>query len=459
MIDIFCISAGQFVSKKKNSVFSRKHRYLNYGLLKLASILGEHSYHPIVIHGLFESPASTLEICNRLGINDHNKPILLSIPSFFALDWAKEFSQLVKAFNPNRKIIVGGRWVVNSNEKWFKTYLDVDFVVPGLVGAEIVNIVDAYTQIESKGAKHSSSENPSANTVINYSYLHDRHLFQPSIEVSNGCGMGCAFCEERNLPLSKLKPAHIVAKEMESLAMDDGLIEMSPYLESSMFVATKAWAEDLFNERGARGVSTSWRVESRVDKLKVNNIQQLANAGLKVIDLGLESASHAQLIRMKKTDNPSKYLSAASDLIRASYDNGIWVKINILLYAGETNRSIDETMSWIDKNRNYLKGVSVGPVIVYGIDGESSRFVEEMSAYGASIATSEIFGVTCLNLSEEISYEHSLVLSQKISSEFMSAKDFYDLKSFSYFARDYKYSDFLSDIELGEHDEYSFGRD
>ena len=44
MNDIFCISAGQLVTKKKNAVFSRKHRYLNYGLLSIASELKNGGY-------------------------------------------------------------------------------------------------------------------------------------------------------------------------------------------------------------------------------------------------------------------------------------------------------------------------------------------------------------------------------------------------------------------------------
>ena len=108
------------------------------------------------------------------------------------------------------------------------------------------------------------------------------------------------------------------------------------------------------------------------------------------------------------------------------------------------------------KIKNHLKGVSVGPVIIYGMNGESSRFIQEVSEYGASTIDSEVKGITHLNLSEEIDFHKSLELSKEISCEFMSAKDFFDLKSFSYFSRDYKYSNFLNDIELVTQEEVSF---
>ncbi len=198
MPNIFCISAGQLDSKKKNSTFSRKHRYLNYGLLKLASILGKHDYNPIVIHGLFEKPAHTLELCKLLKIDDNTNPILLSIPSFFALEWAKEFSNQVKVFLPTKKIIVGGRWVVGNNKEWLKSYLNVDLVIPGLVDMEILDIISTLSQRN----KYTAVSSQGIDTRIDYRYLYERHLFQPSIEVSNGCGMGCSFCEEKDIKLS-----------------------------------------------------------------------------------------------------------------------------------------------------------------------------------------------------------------------------------------------------------------
>ena len=290
LYDIFCISAGQLQSKKKNSIFSRKHRYLNYGLLRIASTLGRSGYSPIVIHGLFESPEFVLHICEKQGIRNSSSPILLFVPSFFALEWARMFSVLVRRYYPEKLIIVGGRWVIGNNAMWIKSHLGVDFVVPGLVGDNILSIVTSQSACMSKPITSKAQQRNS--TTIEYNYLHDKDLFQPSIEVSTGCGMGCSFCEEKDIKLSKLKNAQIVAEEMFSIGKASKFIEASPYLESSLFVAKKAWAEQLYIEREKRGVSCKWRVETRVDKLKAQNIPALAKAGLKVIDLGLESGSH-----------------------------------------------------------------------------------------------------------------------------------------------------------------------
>ena len=268
--------------------------------------------------------------------------------------------------------------------------------------------------------------------------------------------MGCSFCEEKSIPLSKLKRASLVASEMKSIQTEDKLIKISPYLEASMFVATESWATDLFVQRDLLGVDSLWRIESRVDKLKPKNIPSLSRAGLKVIDLGLESASHIQLERMNKTNNPKKYLESASELIKIAYDNDVWVKINILLSPGETYESIDETLFWLRKMERYIKGVSVGPVIVYGNDLDTRGYLEEIEKYESKTVASGLNGITYLDLSNEIKHEKSLFLSKIISREFMSGKDYFDLKSFSYFARDYRYSDFLFDTKDISQNEVSF---
>ncbi|AEG00369.1 B12-binding domain-containing radical SAM protein [Methylomonas methanica] len=445
MYDIFCISAGQFQSKKKNSVFSNKHRYLNYGLLGIASTLGRSGYNPIVIHGLFDPPSTILNICEQYGISGTRNPILLSIPSFFALEWARTLSALIKEYYPNKTIIVGGRWVIGNQDQWIKSYLGVDLVIPGLVGANILDIVTSMNKFSTMASATKFRSNNS--TTIEYRHLHEKDLFQPSIEVSTGCGMGCSFCEEKDIKLSKLKPATIVAEEMLAINKSSAFVEATPYLESSMFIATREWAEQLYAERQKRGISCNWRVETRVDKLNARNIPTLAKAGLKVVDLGLESASLKQLERMNKTNNPKSYLTTASELIQTAYDNGIWVKVNVLLYAGETSALIDETVDWLSSIRKAIKGVSAGPVIVYGLPSDREVFIKELEGLGATAIDTDVIGVTNISPSSTIDYEASIEISKNICREFMDSRDYYDLKSFSYFSRDYTYQEFQRDIE------------
>lgn len=186
-----------------------------------------------------------------------------------------------------------------------------------------------------------------------------------------------------------------------------------------------------------RGINFSWRTESRVDTIRTKHIPILARAGLKVLDLGLESASPIQLKTMNKTSNPQSYLEKASRLIKQCHEYGIAVKVNLLLTAGETKSTINHTLDWLNNHRSFITGLSVGPVIVFGWDVDNEEYMNQLSASGASSSHSPTTGIKHLNLSKEISYEKSIALSNEISREFMSAEDYFYLKSFSYFSRYY----------------------
>ena len=148
-------------------------------------------------------------------------------------------------------------------------------------------------------------------------------------------------------------------------------------------------------------------------------------------------------------------MQKASDLLRAAYEADIEVKINLLLTAGESFESIEETTTWLDQHNSFIKGVSVGPVIMYGWPSCTKRYIDSLLEYGTTISHSPVHGIIHLNLSNEIDYERSMKISNEIGRRYMTAEDYFFLKSFSYYSRDYKYNDFVSDILEFDHD-YGF---
>ncbi|TGO02923.1 hypothetical protein PN36_16300 [Candidatus Thiomargarita nelsonii] len=452
---IFCISAGQLIVKKTDNKISRRNRYLNYGLLSLATILKQEGWNPVQIHGHFESPSITLQKCISLGFNYSSLPLLISVPSFYAISWLNEFIELVKESNPKVKIILGGRWVIGNRKDLMKKAVPkADIVVAGIADSIITQI------IRSDSSCHPINLSIKSNQInqypsLDYSLLVERHLYQPSIEVARGCGMGCSFCQEKDEKLLPLKAPQVLIEEIKSTIIRDELTEMTPYFEASMFVPNGKWVDEFQLLRNKYNLEFKWRAEGRVDAINSKHIKKLAQTGLKVLDLGLESASLQQLTRMSKTKNPEKYLFRASDLIKNAYVHNINIKVNILLSAGENEETISETLDWLEKHREYIKGVSVGPVIVFGWSSNTKEYIKELARYGASISHSPALGITHLNLSDEIDYEKSIMISKEISRQFMGAEDYFYLKSFSYFSRDYRYEDFLADIS-SEKSDYSF---
>jgi len=450
MHKIICISAGQLSTKKANNRLNRRNQYLNYGLLSLASVLKRSGLAPVVIHGHFSASGETVQTALAYGLAESKFPVLLSIPSFYAVAWAREFIREVKEMLPSQKIIVGGRWVIGNQPDLLKAILpDADLVIPGLAEDRIIELVTGAKPVHFRGTLGPSN----LSSHLDYNLLHRRERYQPSIEIARGCGMGCSFCQEKDEKLQRLKPPEVLAEELQSTLLRDGLIEMTPYFETSMFVPTARWANDLRAAFNQREMNVKWRTEGRVDSIKASLIPALATTGLSVIDLGLESASPTQLLRMKKTRDPAKYLDRASQLLVTCAENKVRVKVNILLYAGENDDTIAATLDWLEKHRECIYGVSASPVIIFGWPNESDAYLNSLAQYGASWEHSPMTGVTHINLSERVNYEDSLELARMISRRFMRAGRYYKLKSFSYFPRDYGFEDFLADMvhEAGSH--------
>lgn len=436
---MFCISAGQLVTKKADHTIHRKNRYLNYGLLSLATILKNNGFETIQIQGGFDAPNDTFDTSIAEGLMTSDYPILISIPSFYAISWVNSFINLIKTALPQKKVIIGGRWVIDGEVTLMKELVPLaDIIFPGTAEEHILKLI-------TNNPLKSSQEN--FNNQLDFSLLHQRHLYQPNLEVSRGCGMGCNFCQEKDERLTNLKSPEIIVSESYKTILFDNLIPMNLYFEASLFASKEGWIDELIKHRYHTGQNFKWRTEARVDSIRVSHLKKLKLAGLEVIDLGLESADFNQLINMNKTKRPEKYLSQASRIIEEAHRNDIKVKVNVLLFAGENDESITSTMDWLDKHSDAITGVSVGPVIVFGWPNKIKPYLNDLSTLGASVSHQPITGITHLDLSSTIDYKSSIDISTMIGQRYTTSEDYFYLKSFSYFARNYTFEQFNSDCK------------
>ena len=458
------VSAGMLRPKKHDNAVARLHLYLNYGLLSLASVVDRSGLTACVHHGRFSSPYDFVMSLAKGGVLETQFSLFLSLPSTYAIPWAQEFCRLAKLLYPCLKIIVGGRWVIGSEASWISQKLpQASLFVYGTAEDRVLELLnyENWPRIHSTSRSFSLLPEPPLLSLpdLNYLVMPDFREFQPSLELSRGCGLGCSFCLEKASPLGTMRTPQHTVEALGLYTAVYGTPYIHPYFESSYFRPTMSWSREFRDLYKNEGLGIQWRCETRVDGLSPEILSNLAQTGLKVVDLGLESASATQLLRMRKTSKPTVYLQRASTFLRECKSLGIWAKVNVLLYAGETFDTLKETIDWLESHRECIKGVSVNPLTVYGHDVSAKQFLDEVSQWGARPVDSIAWmatGLTQLHLSDVIDYDMSMELCRLISKQFMSDRDYYDLKSFSYFPRSMSYAKFRELIEKVSHSDWPF---
>lgn len=440
MKTVIAVSAGHDSTKKADTLIRRRIRYLNYGLLGLATILKHQGGIDIAV---FQADSyevdALLDLIEKSGINIASdcECFLLSIPSYYSMSWCARFCETVKR-RYRKQIVVGGRWVVDNHAVWVRERLkDVDFIIEGFGERKLAQFFHfpGWEKVPDGSGK--------CFDWIDYRLLYDYRKYQPCVEISRGCGAGCQFCADRSNRRLPNKLVDTVLSELERL--DQIYEQYSVYFEAPHFVFERPWVDQLCGGLRSRKCLIPWRCTSRVETVPTELLGMMSDAGLKVLDIGLESASYRQLINMQKTKRPERYLESAEKLLLACAENGVWVKFNLLLYAGETHETVEETVRWLLDRKELIKDISVSSLVYYG----NMDSISALKELGASIPAGEDItktGYVDLDLSGDIDRDTARRLSVEIPKLIANQRDFYDIKAISYFEPDYTYSDFLRDL-------------
>lgn len=464
------------VGKKPHDTLFPFSKTINFGLLSLGSYL-ERKGHAVRI--LDYRDYSTENNIKRIKENinaTEPKMIGLSCISGFSFPNLLKFSRSIKSSFPDIPIIAGGKDHIGLFAgQLLKECKDIDVVVMG-EGEQVVHLLlkhldsgESYYDIPNiyfRDNECVTGSNPKKRPTsmklfpFNYDLYPEIETYPPSIEISRGCPFNCSFCVSSRTKVRK-KPIGVIIDEIKKLCKLYNNGNLKLYFETPNMVFLNSEIDELIEFRQKENLTFTYRTETRIEYLLSHSIEKLAESGLKVIDIGLESGSETILKRMNKTNRPKLYLKSAENILKRAYDLDIIIKINILFYVGENKHTIGETLSFLDRNEPYIRSISAYPLIGFQFHKFGDEFHNDLARYGGSVVKNEYWKnmkLFPINPSSEYCYDDLQNISLMITKAYQSESDFFYQKQYGYFSPKISFLEFRKATQLHNQEELPFFR-
>jgi radical SAM superfamily enzyme YgiQ (UPF0313 family) len=247
--------------------------------------------------------------------------------------------------------------------------------------------------------------------------------YTPLVEESRGCPFACNFCAStfiyrRNIRVKKYER---VIRELDNTIGVYGQ-EVPYWLLASTFGVNYQNTVNLAVELKKRDIR--WRTELRVDCPWEKYLSLLYDSGFRICNVGMESASPEILLRMGKTPNPARYIEKASKLIKAvSQLKDLKLRFNIMMYIGETPKTLRETLQFLSDNASHIDSVWASTVFVYPSTPLALEFQRLQGIHKCELVQTRYANQTHLypcRVSEYFSFEASALLCDVIGKCFCS---------------------------------------
>jgi anaerobic magnesium-protoporphyrin IX monomethyl ester cyclase len=423
----------------RSNLYRKAEYLLNMGLLSIATYLRNIGISVVLVDlAMEEKPIETLGSLLAL---HHPRFVGISNQSCYSYLTTIEYANLVKSINPQTSVMVGGLHASGLPEILLRECKSIDTVVVG----EGELVLESIVKREASSCKmrlqtFNGRSIISRQNVINldtmprldYTMYPNYQEFVPYVEESRGCKGGCAYCISPLVNRGiRIRCPNDIVQDVASLKKLYGSSDFHFFIEANNFAVDHVRTSEM--AMLLAGEQISWRVESRVDTFPIHLLDSLVEGGLRVLDIGLESASPEMLLRMNKTRNPKEYLEAGIRLAEIIARNGkCLLKLNIMLFYGESSKTIALT-------REYLRTISdicpislgIGPV---RMDPGSKMYREFMKNTDPSQFHGTFWGkVHCypINLSPEISFLDANRICLDLSQEFQTSRTYFEAKRHS----------------------------
>lgn len=459
--NIHFINPARNINKNGHKAFSKiqtLEHFINFGIYSIIQELKNNNistsfydfqqgYRPAILR-------KKLEVCssNLVGI---------SIISAFNASSANSILEDVKKFNRNNITVIGGQHYIGKlKNKAFKLFPKADIIVSGegeiamlaiakqwdlhgnnLLHWDLSTVTNNIFIRTGKTFVRGNLNNKviNLNKIQNYTYKNYPNINKlfPSIEYSRGCPHHCTFCVNTKSNRKNFRSRSVDSLKKSIIDLLD-IYRQRPlrfYLQASNFVVTKNEMENFLNSLSVFNGDIEWRTEVRVDTFDEKYFKRLYDVGLRIIDIGLDSASADTIKIMKKCAHPEQYLKKANSMLKAAKAAGIFTKINFLIHPGDTVSTLEVSKKWLRNNKQHVSAISICPALIFpGCDLEHN-FEYYQNTFGTELITDSPlskWGVFEVNPSTELSINHAQAYSLEISQTINSRENYAYAKSFGY---------------------------
>ena len=358
---------------KSKEVQTQYFREPNLGLLYLAAILDQFSFHVDILDLEQYAHLENFDLKSliKAKIEPYNIFGLTSLTNNYAL--TEEIIQIIKSLKPYSRIILGGPHVSFLYGEILRKNYSVDYVCVGeseqsfpllinllykKINNEITNVSFESQINQIKGIAYREKDNDVKFTgysdPINiddlplparYKLDQENYFYRvANVIVNRGCPNQCSFCSRQNLfRKPRIRSIKSILSEIEDIISLQNYEYINFYdninINSRFF---KEFCEMFINNK----INIPWGCELRIDSITLDEAKLLKNAGCKLVATGIESANVDVLKKNFKFQDPEQVLEGIINL--KSEDIPIQAYF-VLGLPGETEETVLQTIKYIKR--------------------------------------------------------------------------------------------------------------
>ena len=173
--------------------------------------------------------------------------------------------------------------------------------------------------------------------------IRSSEYFMP-IDAGRGCPFSCTFCSTSKFwrRTYRLKSAERIVEDIEYMQKKYGI--NSFFFTHDAFTVNKKLVSSVCDLIIEKKLKISWRCTTRIDCLNEDLLAKMVKAGLKFIEVGIETGSQ----RMQKIINKNLDLQYAKEMIKITQKYNICTVLFFIYgFPEETENDINDTLNFI----------------------------------------------------------------------------------------------------------------